>query len=74
MKEIILNNSNIEVCINNEFKRIKIKNVLVVPEGYGIYKLCDKDKLIQGAKTLVIDIGGGTTDIAILSLGDIVTS
>lgn len=64
LKEIILKNSNIEVYINNDFKRITIKDVLVVPEGYGIYKLCDKSKLVPGAKTLVIDIGGGTTDIA----------
>lgn len=64
VKDVIMKNSNIEVYINDDFKRISIKDVLVVPEGYGIYKLCDKSKLVKGAKTLVIDIGGGTTDIA----------
>lgn len=59
----LLSMRNIETVINGEFKRIFINDVMIVPEGYPIYKLTRAEKLIQGIATIVIDIGGNTTDL-----------
>ena len=64
MKNKIMMNNKINVKINNETKNILIEECMVLPEGYGIYKMTDPSLLVAGAKTIVIDIGGGSTDLA----------
>jgi len=56
----------IEIYENGEKikKEIAIQEVMVVPEGYGIKTMNIIDQLEKGKDTLVIDIGGITTDIA----------
>lgn len=46
-------------------KQIYIEDVIIRPESYGIKNLRTINKCIDGIKTLIVDIGGGTTDIAI---------
>lgn len=64
MKNKIMNNNKIHVKIGDITKNIRIEDCMVVPEGYGVYKTTDSELLIGGAKTIVIDIGGGSTDLA----------
>lgn len=64
VKEKIMNNNKIDIEINGKRIVRYINEVIVTPEGYGIFKTTSKDLLIPNAKTLVIDMGGGTTDIA----------
>lgn len=63
MKNVIMSNNKISVSINGEEKNITIEEVGVLPEGYSIYKTTPKELLVKGAKTIVIDIGGGTTEL-----------
>ena len=46
-------------------KTIYIEDVIIRPESYGIKNLKSVSKAQIEAKTLIVDIGGGTTDIAI---------
>lgn len=63
MKNVIMNNNKIAIAINDEVKNITIEEVAVLPEGYSIYKTTPKELLTAGAKTVIIDIGGGTTEL-----------
>ena len=63
MKNVIMSNNKISISINGEEKNITIEEVGVLPEGYSIYKTTPKELLVKGAKTIVIDIGGGTTEL-----------
>lgn len=63
MKNVIMSNNKISVTINGEEKNITIEEVGVLPEGYSIYKTTPKELLVKGAKTIIIDIGGGTTEL-----------
>lgn len=63
MKNVIMNNNKITVIIGDELKNITIEEVAVLPEGYSIYKTTPKELLTAGAKTVIIDIGGGTTEL-----------
>lgn len=64
LKNKIMANNKIDVKINGEQKRITIEEVAVLPEGYGVFKATDPNLLVQGARTIVIDVGGGSTDLA----------
>ena len=46
-------------------KTIYIEDIIILPESYGIKNLKSVSKAQIEAKTLIVDIGGGTTDIAI---------
>lgn len=63
MKNVIMNNNKISVKINEVTKNITIEEVAILPEGYSIFKTTPKEFLIEGAKTVIIDIGGGTTEL-----------
>lgn len=63
MKNVIMNNNKVNVMVDGKDKNITIEEVGVLPEGYSIYKTTPKELLVQGAKTLIIDIGGGTTEL-----------
>ncbi len=63
MKNKIMSNNKISISINGEEKNITIEEVGVLPEGYSIYKTTPKELLVKGAKTIIIDIGGGTTEL-----------
>ena len=63
MKNVIMNKNKITVIIGDELKNITIEEVAVLPEGYSIYKTTPKELLTAGAKTVIIDIGGGTTEL-----------
>lgn len=63
MKNVIMSNNSISINVNNEDKNITIEECGILPEGYSIYKATPKELLVQGAKTVVIDIGGGTTEL-----------
>lgn len=64
MKNKIMMNNKIHVKIGEEVKNILIEECIILPEGYGIFKMTDPSLLVAGAKTIVIDIGGGSTDLA----------
>ncbi|MGL5717337.1 MAG: ParM/StbA family protein [Paraclostridium sp.] len=64
VKEKIMNNNKIDIEINGKRIVRYINEVIVTPEGYGLFKTTPKEMLIPNAKSLVVDIGGGTTDIA----------
>lgn len=63
MKNVIMSNNEISININGEEKNIVIEETGVLPEGYSIYKTTPKELLVKGAKTIIIDIGGGTTEL-----------
>lgn len=63
MKNVIMSNNQISIVVDNEEKNITIEEVGVLPEGYSIYKTTPKELLVAGAKTLIIDVGGGTTEL-----------
>lgn len=63
MKNVIMSNNKISVDINGVTKNITIEEAAILPEGYSILKTTPKEFLIPGAKTVVIDIGGGTTEL-----------
>lgn len=62
LKEFILMN-NRKIIDNRE---IYIRDVIVIPEAYGVKA---NGLISKTNKTLVIDIGGGTTDIALFENG-----
>lgn len=68
MKAFIKENDSkiIEIYVDGEkVKRgIYIEEVMIVPEGYGIKNLDIVNELPIGRDTLIVDIGGGTTDWA----------
>lgn len=63
MKNVIMTNNKISVVIGGEAKNITIEEVAILPEGYSILKTTGKEYLIPEAKTTVLDIGGGTTEL-----------
>lgn len=66
MKNVIMNNNKISVKIGKEeTKNITIEEVAILPEGYSIFKTTPKEYLVEGAKTVIIDIGGGTTELIV---------
>ena len=69
MKEGVIADFEItEIMLSEFIKKCKAKNFINKPK----ILICCPSKITSGS--MVIDIGGGTTDIAILSLGDIVIS
>lgn len=64
MKNKIMMNNKVSVKINDEIKNILIEECIVMPESYGIFKMTDPSLLVEGARTVVIDIGGGSTDLS----------
>ena len=65
MKNVIMNNNKITVISDEKIKNITIEEFAILPEGYSVYKTTPKEFLIVGAKTIIIDIGGGTTELII---------
>ena len=64
LKEFIKENNFRKIKIGNQIRQIYIEDVLVVPESYGLKANGVMAQCEKGLKTLVVDIGGGTTDIA----------
>ncbi|WP_122639875.1 ParM/StbA family protein [Romboutsia sp. Marseille-P6047] len=64
LKEFIKENNFRKISINDNKRQIYIDNVLVVPESYGLKANGVMAQCEKGLDTLVVDIGGGTTDIA----------
>lgn len=64
LKEFIKENNYRKISVNGQVRQIYINNVLVVPESYGLKANGIMSQCEKGLGTLVIDIGGGTTDIA----------
>lgn len=64
LKQIIMDNNKDSIIINGKPRNIEIVDIKVVPEGYGLKANGVMQKCQEGLKTYVIDIGGGTTDIA----------
>lgn len=64
LKEFIIENNFRRIKIGKEIRQIYIEDVLVVPESYGLKANGVMAQCEKGLKTLVVDIGGGTTDIA----------
>ena len=64
MKNKIMMNNKIHVIIGEEVKNITIEDCIILPESYGIFKMTSPDLLVKGAKTIVVDVGGGSTDLA----------
>ena len=64
LKEFIKENNFKRISINDKPRQIYIDNVLVVPESYGLKANGAMAQCESGLSTLVVDIGGGTTDIA----------
>ncbi|WP_455541863.1 ParM/StbA family protein [Intestinibacter sp.] len=65
MTELIKTNNTKTITIDNLERNITINNILVVPEGYSLKTFNEiMQKCERGLKTIVVDLGGGTTDIA----------
>ncbi|MBU5289969.1 ParM/StbA family protein [Paraclostridium bifermentans] len=68
LKEFIMENNFRKVTVGLDkdavTKKIYIEDVLVVPESYGLKANGVMSQCEKGLKTYVVDIGGGTTDIA----------
>ena len=64
LKNKIMNNNKIDLFVNGKHKKITIEECAVLPEGYPIFKSTPKELLMANTKTVVIDIGGGTTDLS----------
>lgn len=62
MKKITLGSGKDKIT-----RTIYIEDVIIRPESYGIKNLKSVNKAQVEAKTLIVDIGGGTTDIAIFN-------
>lgn len=65
LKEFILENNFRNVTVNGLKRQILIEDVLVVPESYGLKANGVMAECEKGLGILVVDIGGGTTDIAV---------
>ena len=64
MKKVILENKEVSVKIKEgQTKNITIEEVAILPEGYSIFKTTPKHNLISKARTIIIDIGGGTVEL-----------
>ncbi|MDB8790670.1 ParM/StbA family protein [Romboutsia sp. 1001216sp1] len=64
LKEFIKENNFRKIKLGDKTRQIYIEDVLVVPESYGLKANGVMAQCEKGLKTLVVDIGGGTTDIA----------
>lgn len=64
LKDLIMKSNKHTIKLGGKEREIEIEDVKVVPEGYGIKANGAMEKCQEGLKTYVIDIGGGTTDIA----------
>lgn len=63
-----LKSNKVLVCKIDGKKRIlQIGNIFVVPEGYGVKAIGGFKDCRKNAETIVVDIGGGTTDLAFFS-------
>lgn len=69
LKQFIVENNfrkiKIGVSENQQIRNIYIEDVIVRPESYGIKNLKVINQCEKGVRTLIVDIGGGSTDIAI---------
>ena len=69
LKQIIVENNfrkiKIGVGENQQIRNLYIEDVIVRPESYGIKNLKVINQCEKGVRTLIVDIGGGSTDIAI---------
>ena len=63
MKHVMMSNNKISVIVDGEEKNITIEELGILPEGYSVYKTTPKEFLVAGAKTIIIDIGGGTSEL-----------
>ena len=64
LKEFIKENNYRRIKIGDKMRTIFIEDVKVVPESYGLKANGIMDQCQKELNTLVVDIGGGTTDIA----------
>lgn len=64
LKEFIKENNYRRIRVNGKTRTIFIEDVKVVPESYGLKANGIMEQCQKEINTLVIDIGGGTTDIA----------
>ncbi|CEP50258.1 StbA family protein [[Clostridium] sordellii] len=64
LRDFIMANNKQKIKVGNKEREIEILDLKVVPEGYGLKANGAMEKCQKGLKTYVIDIGGGTTDIA----------
>lgn len=64
IRRAIMQNSRKTIKLNQEIRTITIEETFVIPEAYGIKAECEVVNTKNNAKTLVIDVGGGTTDVA----------
>lgn len=60
--------NKILVCkIDGQRRILQIGNIFVVPEGYGVKAVGGFKHCRKGAEIIVLDIGGGTSDLAFFS-------
>lgn len=64
IRRIIMQNSRKSVKLNGNIRTITIEEVFIVPEGYGVKVESETANIKNNSKTLIVDIGGGTTDVA----------
>lgn len=56
------------VCkIDGKRRILQIGDIFIVPEGYGVKAIGGFKECRKNAETIVVDIGGGTTDLAFFS-------
>lgn len=56
------------VCkIDGKRRILQIGNIFIVPEGYGVKAIGGFKECRKNAETIVMDVGGGTTDLAFFS-------
>lgn len=69
LKKFIQDNNFRKITVgigeNEVTRNILIEDVIVRPESYGIKNLKVMNQCEAGVRTLIVDIGGGSTDIAI---------
>ena len=64
INKTIMRNNRKTVKLNGEVRTITIEDVFVIPEGYGVKVESEVANIKNNSKTLIVDIGGGTTDVA----------
>ncbi len=69
LKEIIEKNNSREISVYDEDGNLKkrsifIQEVVVIPESYSVKTLDIMESVSKDSELLVVDVGGGTTDIA----------